>query len=88
MRIKTFQEFIFEGVDLDLAKEEENQAKIREQMKKLDASKAKIDATNKKPSEKTSAKALITQSYAILHANLAKSKAKQSRLEQTMAKTM
>lgn len=86
--IKTFQDFILEGVDLDHAKEQEVQAKIREDLKKLDKQLADSEDSTKSVKDKATFKAKITQSVAKLHTNLGASKAKESQLISKEVKTM
>jgi hypothetical protein len=86
--IKSFNEYLLEGVDLDRAKEQEIQAKIKENMDKLNKQLAVSEDSKKTNKEKAAFKARVTQSMAKLHTDLGKSKARESQLISKEAKAL
>ena len=93
MALKNFEEYysmdessVFEGKEDDLAKNREAQAKIKEQTEMMVTAMSKLQASNKKQTEKDVAKAQILANIAKNTAALANLMKTESQLMQTVAK--
>lgn len=74
-----------EGKEVDLEKEQQNQASIREKLSQTDKAISQLEASKKKEADKMTEKAKIIGTRAKLYGELAKSMQKESQLMMAVA---